>query len=242
MTKPISVFQRTEKKYLLDPSQRRALERALREHMEPDQYGLQTVANVYYDTPDCRLIRESLEKPVYKEKLRLRSYGRAERDGDVFVELKKKFRGVVYKRRESMRLKDAEIFLRTGVALHPLSQVQKEIDWFRAFHGAVPRAFVAYEREAYFDPLGSGLRLTFDTEIRCRDSDLSLGAPLEGERILPDGRILMEVKARGGMPLWLAGALSSLAVGPVSFSKYGQYYQDVLSRNVTGKGGISHVA
>lgn len=242
MTRVINVFQRTEKKYLLGPEQRRALEQALRGHMEPDPYGLQTVANVYYDTPDCRLIRESLEKPVYKEKLRLRSYGRAERDSEVFVELKKKFKGVVYKRREVMRLKDAEIFLRTGVALHPLSQIQKEIDWFRAFHDAVPRAFIAYEREAYFDPLGSGLRLTFDTDIRCRDSMLSLSAPLEGEQILPDDRVLMEVKARGAIPNWLAGTLSSLAVYPASFSKYGRYYQEVLSRDMTEKGGIIHVA
>lgn len=129
MTGLQSIFQRTEKKYLLSPEQRRALELILGEHMEPDEYGLQTIANIYYDTPDCMLIRESLGKPIYKEKLRIRSYGRAENDSEVFVELKKKFKGVVYKRREVMCLKDAEIFLETGIALHPLSQIQKEIDW-----------------------------------------------------------------------------------------------------------------
>ena len=242
MTGLQSIFQRTEKKYLLSPEQRRALEQILWVRMEPDEYGLQTIANIYYDTPDCMLIRESLEKPLYKEKLRIRSYGRAEKDSKVFVELKKKFKGVVYKRREVMCLKDAEIFLDTGIALHPLSQIQKEIDWFRTFHDVVPRAFVAYEREAYFDPSGSGLRLTFDTSIRCRDKDLRLSAPLEGRMILPDDRTLMEVKARGALPLWLAAAFSGLSIYPVSFSKYGHYYQDVLSEEKTGSRRQVYVA
>ena len=242
MTGLQSIFQRTEKKYLLSPEQRRALEKILKGHMEPDEYGLQTIANIYYDTPDCMLIRESLEKPIYKEKLRIRSYGRAESDSEVFVELKKKFKGVVYKRREVMSLKDAEIFLGTGIALHPLSQIQKEIDWFRNFHDVIPRAFVAYEREAYFDPCGSGLRLTFDTDIRCRDKDLRLSAPLEGKPILPDDQTLMEVKARGALPLWLAAALSGLSIYPVSFSKYGRYYQEVLSHEKTDKRRQVYVA
>ncbi len=239
---PPSVFQRTEKKYLLSPDQCRAMEQALRGYMAQDDYGLQTIANIYYDTPDCLLIRKSLEKPIYKEKLRIRSYGRAEKDSKVFVELKKKFKGVVYKRREVMCLKDAEIFLRTGVALHPLSQIQREIDYFRIYHAVIPRAFIAYEREAYFDPLGSGLRLTFDKNIRCRDRDLSLSTPLEGQAILPADKTLMEVKVRGAMPLWLTYTLSDLHVYPASFSKFGRYYQEVLSRETTGGGRQVHVA
>ena len=132
--------------------------------------------------------------------------------------------------------------LRTGIARHPLSQIQKEIDWFRSFHDVIPRAFVAYEREAYVDPCGSGLRLTFDTDIRCRDKDLRLSAPLEGRPILPDDRTLMEVKARGALPLWLAAALSSLSIYPVSFSKYGHYYQEVLSHEATDKRRQVYVA
>ncbi len=241
MTKTNIVFQRTEKKYLLNPEQRRALEQALHGHMVQDDYGLQTIASIYYDTPDCLLIRRSLEKPLYKEKLRIRAYARPGQDSEVFVELKKKFRDVVCKRRAVMILKDAETFLQTGAAAHPLSQIQREIGWFRAFYGVVPRAFIAYEREAFFDPDGSGLRLTLDTNIRCRDRDLSFSAPFDGSSLLPEGQTLMEVKAAGAMPLWLAGMLSGLNIYPASFSKYGRYYQEVLSRETSG-GRQSHVA
>ncbi len=242
MTGPIQVFQRVEQKYLLDPEQRDALERILAPQLIPDRYGLQTVASVYYDTPDCSLVRASLHNPVYKEKLRMRSYGRAERDGMVFVELKKKFRGVVYKRRETMRLREAETFLQTGCCPRPLSQIMKEIGYFRAFHGVVPMAFIACERQAFFDPEGSGLRLTFDTGIRCRDEGLSLDGSPDGEEILPEVRVLMEAKARGAMPLWLAAALSDLRIFPVSFSKYGRYYREILSRRMSADRRRFHVA
>ncbi len=242
MTGPITVFQRTEKKYFLCPQQRRPLMQMLLKHLQPDDHGLQTIANIYYDTPDFSLIRESLEKPIYKEKLRVRSYGRAEKDDQVYVELKKKFKGVVYKRREAMCLKDAEYFLRTGAAPEPLTQILKEIRWFRAFHFVVPKAFVAYEREAYFDPCGSGLRVTFDTYIRCRDRDLSLFRPLDGTQILRDDEILMEIKSGGAIPLWLADALCCLGIYPVSFSKYGYYYREFLSDKAAGDGRQFYVA
>ena len=242
MTRTQNVFQRTEKKYLLNPEQHLALEQALRGQMVPDDYGVQTIANIYYDTPDCLLIRRSLDKPIYKEKLRIRSYARVEKDSKVFVELKKKFKDVVYKRREVMCLKDAELFLAAGIALHPLSQIQREIDWFRTFHGVIPRAFIAYERQAYLDSGASGLRLTFDTNIRCRDRDLSLSASFEGNPVLPEDQTLMEVKAAGAMPLWLAEMLAGMSIYPASFSKYGRFYQEGLIRETTDGGRQIHVA
>lgn len=235
-------MRRTEKKYLLSPQQREALGQALAGRMLPDRYGLQSIANIYYDTPDCRLIARSLERPVYKEKLRMRCYGRACRDTGVFVELKKKYKGIVYKRREQMPIREAEVFLKAGLALRPLSQIQQEIDWFRTFHQVVPMAFVAYEREAYADPEQGSLRITFDTSIRCRDTELSLEAPLQGEPLLENGQTLMEVKAAGALPLWLARELAHLAIFPVSFSKYGRYYQQALSTRIQRQRRTQHVA
>ena len=76
MTRPIqNCFERYEKKYFLSPEQQRQLLQAIGSHVKMDFYGRYTISNLYYDTPDWRLIRTSLEKPIYKEKLRVRSYG-----------------------------------------------------------------------------------------------------------------------------------------------------------------------
>ena len=96
------VFKRYEIKYLMTHSQRDAVLEAMEPYMSMDAYGHSSIRNIYYDTPDFRLIRESLDKPVYKEKLRVRSYGPASAGDEVFVELKKKVQGVVYKRRIAM--------------------------------------------------------------------------------------------------------------------------------------------
>ena len=236
------VFRRVEQKYLLDPCQREALEEEMAQHIKPDSYGLQTIASVYYDSPDFALIRQSLDKPVYKEKLRLRSYGRAEPDSGVYVEIKKKYKGVVSKRRVQMRLREAELFLRTGLIRCPVSQVHREIDYFRQIHRVEPRAYIAYERAAWAGAKEGGLRVTFDIAIRGRDMDLSLDGPLEGALILPEGLVLMEVKTLGAMPLWLASTLSELAVYPASFSKYGSWDQQRLAREGLKQGGFIHVA
>ena len=92
-------FERRELKYRITDAQRAALEAAFGTQMIPDEHGESTICNIYYDTADYRLIRASLEKPAYKEKLRLRSYGVTEPGGEVFLELKKKYKGIVYKRR-----------------------------------------------------------------------------------------------------------------------------------------------
>lgn len=92
MSQPIqSCFERYEKKYFLTPAGQKALLQTIAPYIKMDFYGKYTICNLYYDTPDWRLIRASLEKPVYKEKLRVRSYGVPAPDGKVFAELKKKY-------------------------------------------------------------------------------------------------------------------------------------------------------
>lgn len=216
-------FERYEKKYLLTPRTYEALRARLVPYVTADAYGAYTVCNLYYDTPDYRLIRASIEGPAYKEKLRLRSYG-VPGDGDpVFLELKKKCDGVVYKRRATMTLEQ----LREG-ALED-SQVLREIGWFmRVYNNPIPRVYIAYDREAFCGLEEPGLRLTFDQGIRWRQSTLDLAKGTWGNPLLDRGEVLLEIKIPGAMPVWLCRLLSEMEIYPVSFSKYGMCYKKCL--------------
>lgn len=223
-----SVFRRVEKKYLLGEAQYMALRQRLEDFMKADQFAQNTVCNIYFDTPDYRLIRRSLEKPVYKEKLRLRSYGTPEAGSTVFLELKKKFKGVVYKRRVDLTLSAAEAYLYGGVRPEGTGceeQILKEIDWVLKYYGQVrPVMYLSYERSAYCGKGEPGLRITFDTNIRYRREELSLESGPRGAQLLTEGSRLMEIKMPESMPIWLSQLLSELEIYPRSFSKYGQAY------------------
>lgn len=224
-----SVFARYESKYLLTRAQYRRITTAMTPYMAPDDYGLTTIRNVYYDTPTYRLIRRSLEKPVYKEKLRLRSYRRAEADSDVFVEIKKKFRGVVYKRRLAMPEGRAIDWLGGGAFAGQESQISREIEAFRRFYGELrPTVFLSYDRRAWYCRAGGDFRVTFDTNILCRSTGLSLEREAGGTPILPPELVLMEIKCSGGIPLWMVDVLTKEKLYKASFSKYGTAYQQLI--------------
>ena len=210
------VFERFEKKYLLSTEQYLSLRNALQGKMQVDQYGRHTISNIYWDTPDFSLIRTSLQKPAYKEKLRLRSYGVVEKNTDVFIELKKKCKGIVYKRRVSLPYWQAQLYLTHGIHPPKGNQILKEIDYFMQFYSPRPTVFIAYDRVAMFDPQNSGLRITFDQNIRYRTFPLDLTQGAWGKNVLPDGQILTEIKIPGAMPLWLSRILSQIAAYPTS--------------------------
>lgn len=218
------VFKRYEKKYLLSMEQYEGLKKGLREKMSKDSYGEYTICNIYFDTKDFELIRTSIEKPVYKEKLRLRSYGVPKRDDTVFIEIKKKYDGVVYKRRVEMTLKDAEAYLYHGIHPDKHCQIMRELDWFTSRYQLTPTVYLAYDREAYLGNEDTQLRVTFDRNIRTRNYNLRLGEKDEGKMILSKNEILMEVKIPGVIPLWMSHLFSELSIFPISFSKYGTYY------------------
>ncbi len=222
-------FKRYEKKYLLAPAQYDAVREGMEQYMAPDKYSHYTICNVYYDTDDFSLIRTSLEKPVYKEKLRVRSYGAASDDSKAFVELKKKYEGVVYKRRAVMSAADAVAYL-DGREPGGDTQIFREIDWFMHTYRPAPKAFIAYDREAYAGRENPDLRITFDTRLRGRTERVDLRCGDDGEPILPDNQILMEIKIPGAAPLWLARLLSENDVFSTSFSKYGAYYKRYILR------------
>ena len=225
-----SIFERYEIKFLITSEQKRLIMDAMSGYMRPDEFGRSTICNIYYDTPDFRLIRHSLEKPVYKEKLRVRSYGTVTPGGRVFVELKKKYRGVVYKRRVSLPEREAAFYLASDLTGGLEGQIGDEIDYFRAFYkGLAPRVFISYDREAFFDREDESFRVTFDENILWRNGDLTLTSPAYGRVILPPDTSLMEVKTSGGIPLWMTSALSENGIFKTSFSKYGRAYETIVS-------------
>ena len=222
-------FQRFEKKYLLTRGQYEALLDGMEPYLEPDAYGRYTICNLYYDTDSYQLIRASLEKPVYKEKLRVRSYGVPHDGDDVFVELKKKVDGIVYKRRTVMEVTEAADYLRGRVRPRLEDQSCREIDWFLHSYHPAPKGFLAYDRQALAGREDPALRVTFDTGLRWREDRLDLRCGDDGAPILPDDQILMEVKIPGAAPVWLSHLLSETGVFPASFSKYGACYRQNLS-------------
>lgn len=228
-------FKRFEKKYLLSAAQFEALWRELAPHLVEDEYPRSTVCSIYYDTDDFQLIRHSIDAPIYKEKLRLRSYNVPGPEDTVFVELKKKFKGIVYKRRVSMSARQAAGWLAGETSPPEDSQMTREIDWFLHSIRPKPKVFLACDRLAYRDREEPELRITFDRNLRWRERDLDLCAGDDGEPLLEDGQVLMEIKIPGAVPLWLAHLLSEQALFPVGYSKYGTCYKEhILNEYING--------
>ncbi len=224
-----NVFQRIELKYLLDDTQYTELRKRLEPMAAVDSYGQTSILNIYFDTPDYRLIERSLEKPVYKEKLRLRTYGTATDDTNAFVEIKKKYKGVVYKRRISMPYSRAIDYLVNGKGPEKRSQISDEIDYLLKYYkGIRPAMAISYDRIAMAGIKDPELRITFDTNIRWRTDKLSLKEGNKGKDILLPGQHLMELKIAGAMPLDLARILDELNIRKTSFSKYGEGYLEYM--------------
>ncbi|WP_123043805.1 polyphosphate polymerase domain-containing protein [Cohnella candidum] len=229
----IEVFNRYENKYLMDSKAFYGLYNRLMEYMELDAHNkndkFYSISNLYYDTEQHTLIRNSLSKPKYREKLRIRAYGVPERDAKVYLELKKKVFGLVNKRRTAMKLHEAYEFVRTG---QPPAyregmnrQVTREIEYFLSRYELQPMVYLAYDRIAMFCKGNRDLRITFDTNIRTRRYDLKLEDGDHGEQLLERGQWLMEVKAEKTIPVWLAKLLSEHRMYRTSFSKYGYEYK-----------------
>jgi len=226
MSQSQETFKRYEKKYLLDEMKYKRLKLKLQDKLIIDNFGKTTICNIYFDTPDHLLIRNSLEKPIYKEKLRLRSYGTPTESDTVFIELKKKYKGIVYKRREKMELSMAEHYLYDLEQVNQPSQIIREINWFLNFyHDLTPVMYIAYKRIAMYGFEDPELRITFDSDILWREEELRLECGVWGTQLLEEGWRLMEIKIPGTMPLWLSHILDELEIYPISFSKYGSGYQ-----------------
>lgn len=231
------VFNRYEHKYIINGKIYNEVLKILDSHMEIDPYNKghkpYTIANIYYDTADDYLIRNSLSKPIYKEKLRLRSYGVPKNDTEVYLEIKKKFNGIVNKRRTKLILNEAYDFIEKGKATEIKSymngQVVSELEYFLNMYDLHPKLYLAYDRVAYFEKDNADLRISFDRDIRSRRTNLRLEAGDYGEKMFKDDVYLMEIKTSLAKPLWLAEILSEFDIKRCSFSKYGTEYKNMIN-------------
>lgn len=226
------IFERVEVKYMMNRTQYEALRQKIAPYMAVDSYGLSKICNIYFDTDDFRLVRASLEKPVYKEKLRLRSYGIPQDDSTVFLEIKKKYDGIVYKRRVDLNCSEAMEYLQGGRKPDRIinTQIGREIDYFIKLYQPKPKMFIGYDRIAMYslynkeDSSDSPVRMTFDFNIRSREEELDLRRGDTGKHYTGEDQVLMEVKVGGAYPLWMVQAMDELGIYPLSFSKYGAVY------------------
>jgi hypothetical protein len=254
-------MQRIEEKFLLDPAAYQRLMQALAPHLVPDAYPKSDIKNVYYDTPSFELIRHSIAKPVFKEKLRLRSYGEPCASNPAFIELKRKCKGVVYKRRVAMPVLEAEAFLAAAAEKNhelaasiaagaagagaganaagagaganaagaAMGQTEREIFYMASRYDVAPRVALNYRREAFAGAHDASLRITFDRDLAYQTAEPTLRATTWGAPAFVEPRIIMEIKCTQALPLWLARLLSTQAVFPRSFSKYGFVYKTWLA-------------
>lgn len=248
----INTFARKEVKFLLDMNQYHELMKSINEYMNPDKFCIggkeYGIYNIYYDTPDDYLIRESLSKPYYKEKIRLRSYySPASPDSTVFLEIKKKIGGIVTKRRVTMTLEESDEYFATRKKpkfdKYITEQVFSELDVFLDTYPIAPKQYISYQREAFFGKDDNDFRLTFDRKITERRYDLRLDHESYGNYIIGADQRLMEVKVGNAVPEWLIKKLSELQIYKVSFSKYGRAYENhvkeqVLSKRISVSNGI----
>ncbi len=244
----IQSFNRYEKKYILNAEQFAGLKEKASTLIRPDRYGEHTICSVYLDTADFMFIRNSIEKPVYKEKLRLRSYGVPNENDTVFFEIKKKFDGIVYKRRISAAESELYDYAVTGEISERLfqtadPQILSEIDFIIRKYRPVPMVYVAYDRQAFEGIADPSLRITFDSAVRCRTDRLRLSEGDDGRYIkvgkFGDDYRIMEIKTSGAIPFELAEILSELKIYPASFSKYGEIYKQIILPKLTEKKGCT---
>ncbi|MCL1903551.1 MAG: polyphosphate polymerase domain-containing protein [Oscillospiraceae bacterium] len=246
----IEVFARKEMKYIMDAERYKHITEFMLEYMNYDEHNHggkhYTIANIYYDTVNHDIIRESVAKPKYKEKLRLRAYGVPEMDSNVYLEMKKKYKGVVYKRRVTLKLDEAYKFVETREIPPETSkrpqyvktQVMKELQQTLLFYEPIPMIYLAYDRIAFFgkDPSEGGpgrdLRISFDFNTRTRREDVRLENGDHGEPLLKDGWYVMEVKAGSTLPRWLLNYFAEHNLMRGSVSKYGSEYKRFLRRQI----------
>lgn len=228
VSNPIVVMKRYEMKYIMDEEQTEYFKKSIEGYMKEDKFGLCSIASLYYDTPNYRLIRTSIEKPAFKEKIRLRSYGLATESSPVYLELKRKAYGIVYKRRVQTTIPLVNKFFYGEGDICAGGQINREITTFRDYYQTlVPACLIIYDRIAYYQPDGD-LRLTIDHDPRYRYEQLDLTTSMQGNSLLKKGHTILEVKVQQAVPLWLSAILTKGRIYKGSFSKYGEAYKQQL--------------
>lgn len=225
-----NVFRRVEKKYLITENQKNAFLKLIDDYIEKDEYFESHISNIYFDNDKFDLITTSIEKPLFKAKLRLRSYDVPSLSDKVFLEIKDKYKGVVGKRRIKIKLSHFYEYLETGSTKD--EQIMREIDYYFKKYDLHPQIFVAYDRLSYKGRDNENIRITIDENLRSRTEDLRLELGSNGKKYFQDREYIMEIKILDAMPLWLARSLSTLKIYPTSFSKVGSIYKKLKGSEV----------
>lgn len=231
----IYTFNRVEKKYILNEEQYNRVLSRIQEYFHRDEKGCTRIFNIYFDNDSYELINTSIQKPVFKEKLRLRSYCEANDDTKVFLEIKKKYKKIVYKRRIHSTYKQIKAFLQTGELCDNKNiDTAREIEYVIRHYNLKPRIHISYQRQAYFCNTDEGLRITFDHDIKSRYNNLTLSQSEEDEDLLNSDVYIMEIKTQNAIPLFLCRILTQEKIYPSSFSKVGNIHK----KKITGGNNI----
>ena len=228
-------FKRIEKKYMFTREKYNELMKRLENKLDPNEFPNSKLLNIYFDTDSYDLAIRSIQKPIYKEKIRLRSYNVPNEDSKLFLELKKKYKGVVGKRRIAISKAQYEEYLSKGTITNVENkQIFEEIDYEYKKYGLKPKVMVAYDRVAYYIKENHDIRITFDFNLRSRTTDVDLFMGDAGKKFFENDTVILEIKSCEAMPIWFAKILNELEIYPTSFSKYGEIYKkQVLQRKET---------
>jgi len=236
------IFRRREKKYLITSEQGAALQKLVSRYTVIDQHGEYLIRDLYYDTANWDIIGKSIQRPSYKEKLRLRLYGQYNNESQGFLEMKRKYESIVYKRRIAFPLSELKNRCVREIVSEVDSQISREISYFLKVNPVSEKIYIAYKRTAYTGVEDEGLRITFDRDLvfhlcslngnyLSEYNDCQIGGrQIEDCQIIEQNQILMEIKTSGAIPLWLTGALSENNIFPISFSKFGVCYARYISK------------
>lgn len=233
------VFNRYELKYIVNKALYKELLQALQGHVFMDKHGDQDgyymVMNLYYDTADHLFFNETVNRQQFRQKLRLRGYNHINRDSNVFLEIKKKYRGVVYKRRTLLKLPEAYAFLadtlsKKDYSLYDASntQILGEVDFLKQFYQLEPKVIVSYDRQAFQGIHEEDLRVTFDRNLLKRETDLRIESRSDGELFMDPSLYVLEVKVNDRIPLWLSHILNDFQCWRQGYSKYTSSYNSDL--------------
>lgn len=221
-----SNFKRVEKKYIFTLDKYNELMAKIEEKLDPNEFPNSSILNIYFDTDNFDLAIKSIQKPIYKEKIRLRSYNVPNDDSKLFFELKKKYKGVVGKRRIAISKNQYEEYLNFGTITNVENrQIFEEINYAYKRYGLKPKIMVAYDRLAFYLKENHDIRITFDFNLRSRTTDVDLFMGDAGKRFFENDTVILEIKSVEAIPMWLAKILNELQIYPTSFSKYGEIYK-----------------
>lgn len=199
----------------------------INDYVEEDKYFKYKICSIYFDTNNYDLIRNSLEKPIYKEKVRIRSYGKVENEDKIFFEIKKKYKGITNKRRITLTYENLKNYLnKNKIPDNSNIQIFNELDYLMNYYELKPKVFISYDRISFISKENKNLRITFDNNLNYRLNELNLDD--EKGKTFNNDKYILEIKTLDSFPIWLVKALSELEIYPTSFSKYGSIYKNYI--------------